>query len=290
MVSLDIFHQDPFKTIQLTTAIEKVPYLPDGLEAMGIFEDKPIRTKALMVEERDGKLVIIPFSDRGSPATERTTERRKARYFEVPRLRHGDTVYADEVAAIREFGQETVLMQVQTELARRMVGPTGLRQNLRYTQEYHRLAAVQGLLLDYDGSVKYNWYNEFGITPNPTVAFNLIANTARTIRPLAAGIVRTMKRKAQGAFIENRSKVIALCGDAFYDNFVTHTDVEKTYANWLQAASLREGTAYKQFDFADVTWINYRGSDDTSLISAGFTNGSAAITGLPTGLANGQDI
>jgi hypothetical protein len=100
-----------------------------------------------------------------------------------------------------------------------------------------------------------------------------------------------MKRKAQGAFIPgNRTRVIALCGDQFYDNFVTHTDVEKTYANWAAAEDLRKGTAFKTFPFADIEWVNYRGSDDTQVISAGFTNGSAAITGLPTGLANGNAI
>lgn len=289
MPGLDVFHSDPFKTIQLTTAIERTPYLPDGLDAMGIFTDMPIRTEAMMVEQRSGQLVIVPFSDRGAPATERTTERRNARYFNVPRLRVADTIYAREVAGIREFGQESVLMQVQTELARRMVGPTGLRNNLLYTQEYHKLAAVQGKLLDADGSVKFDWFTEFGITANPEVAFNLSANTAGTLRPVCANIVRTMKRKAQGAFNLSTS-VVALCGDAFFDKLVTHNDVEKTYANWLAAASMREGTAFKDFGFSDITWINYRGSDDTNLITAGFTNGSAAITGLPTGLANGTNI
>lgn len=290
MANLNIFQQDPFRTITLTAAIEKVPYVPDGLEAMKIFEDKPIRTEELWVEQRQGSLVIVPFSDRGAPGIQRTTEQRNARAFKVPRLRMEDTITARELMGIREFGSETELMQIQKETARRLVGPTGLRTNLRYTQEFHRLAAVQGLLLDANGSVKFNWFNEFGITANPTVAFNLLANTPRTLRPLCANIVRTMKRKAQGAFIEGRTEVVALCGDAFYDNFVTHTDVEKTYANWLSAAALRDGTAFKEMQFADITWINYRGSDDTSLIAASFTNASGAITGLPAGLANGMDI
>jgi hypothetical protein len=290
MVSLDIFRQDPFSTIQLTTAIEKVPYIPDGLEAMGIFEDKPIRTEYMMIEQRAGQLVLIPFTDRGAPGTERTTELRNARSFKVPRLRMEDTIYAREVAGIREFGQESVLMQVQSEVMRRLVGPTGIRANLRFTQEYHRLAALQGKLLDANGSVVYNWFNEFGITANTQVAFNLAANTARTIRPLAANVIRGMKRKAQGAWIEGRTSCVALCGDAFFDNFVTHTDVEKTYANWMAAVSLREGLAFESFRFADINWINYRGSDDTVQISAGFTNGSGAVTGLPAGLANGLNI
>ena len=290
MVSMDIFHSDPFKAITLTMAVEKVPYVPDGLESLGIFVDEPIRTEALAVEERAGKLTLIPMSDRGAPATERTTEKRKMRYFGCPRLRHGDTLYAREIAAIREFGRETELMQAQKEIMRRMVGPTGLRSNLRYTQEFHKLAAVQGKLLDTDGSVKYDWFAEFGITANPIVPFNLLANTARSIRPVAANIVRQMARKAAGAFIPGKTRVIALCGDQFYDNFVTHTDVEKTYANWAAAEDLRKGTAFKTFPFAEIEWVNYRGTDDTLVIAAGFTNGSAAITGLPTGLANGMDI
>jgi hypothetical protein len=180
-------------------------------------------------------------------------------------------------------------MQVQSEVMRRLVGPTGIRNNLRYTQEFHRLAAIQGKLLDSDGSVFYDWFAEFGITPNTTQAFNLAANTARTIRPICGNIVRTMKRKAQGAFL-NSTRVVALCGDEFYDNFVTHTDVEKTYANWNAAVDLRGGTAFKEFSFGDITWINYRGSDDTLVCQVGLTNGSAAITGLPAGLATGYNI
>lgn len=282
MALLDIFHSDPFRTIELGAAVEKVPYIPDGLEAMGIFEDEPIRTEALMVEQRAGQLVIVPFTDRGAPGSQRTTERRNARFFSVPRLKMEDTIYAREVAGIRAFGQESELMQVQTELMRRLVGPTGLRSNLRYTQEFHRLAAVQGFLLDSDGSVRFNWFTEFGITANPEVPFNLIANVAGTVRPNAAGIVRAMKRKSQGAFT-NSTSVVALCGDAFFDKLVTHTDVEKTYANWQAAVSLREGSAFKEFTFADIEWVNYRGSDDNFGVAVALTNGSP--TGTPTSLA-----
>lgn len=290
MVSMNVFQQDAFRTIQLTSAIEKVPYLPNGLAAMNIFQDMPVRTEALMVEQRQGKLVLVPFSDRGSVGTQRTTEQRSARYFQVPRVRTEDTLYAREVAGIRAFGSETELMQVQKEVARRLVGPTGLRSNLQYTQEFHRLAAVQGLLLDADGSVKFNWFSEFGITANPEIAFNLAANTAGTVRPIAANLVRNMRRKAQGAFI-NSSSVVALCGDAFYDKLVTHTDVEKTYANWQAAVSLRQGTAFKDFEFADITWVNYRGSDDTNTVIVALTGGAATGT-VPagSGITSGMSV
>jgi len=291
MVSLDIFHADPFKTIQLTTAVEKVPYVPDGIEMMGIFEDKPIRTEALMIEQRQGKLVLIPFSDRGAPGVQRTTEQRQARYWSVPRIRMEDTIYARELMGIREFGTETVLMQVQKELARRLVGPTGLRNNLRFTQEYHRLAALQGYLLNTDGSVKFNWFTEFGITPNPEVAYGLVAKTLGSLRPICNEVVRTMKRKAQGAFL-NSTRVVGLCGDDFWDYLVTHPDVEKTYLNWAEATDLRKGQAFESYTFGGIDWVNYRGSDDTlGIPGCALVNGSPTVTPPSlTGIVVGQFV
>jgi len=287
---LDIFHSDPFRTIELTTAVEKVPYVPDGLEGMGIFTDKPIRTEALMVEQRQGVLVIVPTTDRGAPGTQRTTELRQARGFKVPRLKMEDTVFARELAGIREFGQETVLMQVQSEVSRRLVGPMGLRTHLALTQEYHKLAAVQGKLLDANGSVIYNWFNEFGITANAEVVFSLPANTARSLRPICNQLTRAMRRKSQGGMTQ-RSRVKALCGDAFFDALITHQDVEKTYLNWYEAKTLRDGMAFETFTFADIDWINYRGVDTIIGIASTSTNGSGVIPIANTaGLAAGDPV
>ncbi|MGH8277781.1 MAG: major capsid protein, partial [Steroidobacteraceae bacterium] len=191
MVSLDIFHQDPFSTIQLTAAVEKVPFQPTTLGDMGIFEPTPIRTTSLMIEERTGKLSLIQTSERGTvPNTERTTEKRKARFFKVPRITEGDTLYASEIQSIREFGQESELMQVQAEVARRLSGPTGLLANVAYTWENMRLGAVQGILLDADGSQIYSFFDEFEIAAPAEVAFNLGAATANSLRPIVNGIVR----------------------------------------------------------------------------------------------------
>jgi len=94
---------------------------------------------------------------------------------------------------------------------------------------------------------------------------------------LCGQLVRNMARKAQGAFTTSTS-VVALVGDAFYDKLVTHPDVEKTYANWQAAQALRDGTAFKSdFVFADITWINYRGSDDVATIKGAATNGNAVV-------------
>uniref|UniRef100_UPI0030DA74E2 major capsid protein n=2 Tax=Pseudomonadota TaxID=1224 RepID=UPI0030DA74E2 len=164
--------------------VERIPHLPQTLGDMELFTPNPIRTTSLAVEERNGVLGIVPLSQRGEPTnSERTTERRKMRSFEVPRIFKGDTIHSHELQNIREFGQETVLMQVQTEVARRLAGPTGILTHLDYTEEFQRLAAVQGLMLDADGSVWYNWFDEFEFVAPTEIAFNLDANIESSLRP-----------------------------------------------------------------------------------------------------------
>jgi hypothetical protein len=268
MASLNIFQNDAFSTFEMTSAIERLPYEPDGLGALNIFTPLPIRTTALGVEERDGVLGIIKTSERGAPiADERTTERRKMRYFETSRITQGDTVWANEIQNIRAFGQETELMQVQTEVARRVAGPTGLLANVRYTWENMRLGAVQGLLLDKDSSLIYNWRDEFGIAAPTTIFFDLASQTANTIRGICNDIIRSMSRSAQGA-MPGTARVTALCGDEFWDKFVQHVDVVRTFLNWSDAADLRNnmGGAFSTFQFGGIDWINYRGSDDNTTI------------------------
>lgn len=266
---LDIFHADPFKAVALTQAVQRNPYQPVGLGSLGIFDPEPIRVRALSIEERTGQLVLIPFSQRGAEGTQRTTERRKMRYFEVPRLMHDDTIYAEEVQGIREFGTESVLMQLESEVARRLSGPTGLLASVEYTKEYLRLAALQGLVLDpKDGHVLYNWFDEFQITQAPEIDFDLTAGTANSLRPICNDLIRTMARKSQGAFTAS-TRVLAMCGDQFYDAFVNHPDVIRTFLNWSDAADIRngsQGAAFSTFDFSGITWFNYRGSDDNQTI------------------------
>ncbi|QNK65757.1 major capsid protein [Variovorax sp. PAMC26660] len=272
---IDIFNGDAFSALALTQGVQRNPYQPSGLGALNIFDPNPIRTTAVSVEERTGTLKLIGFSQRGAEGTQRTTEKRKMRYFDVPRLMHDDTIHTYELQNIREFPEGptgqivTVPMQLEREVARRLAGPTGLLNNIEYTKEYLRLAAVQGMVLDpKDGSVLYNWFDEFQQLQATEVAFNLSANVEFTLRPICNTIKRTMARKAQGAFTQ-QTRVYALCGDTFYDQFMTHKDVVKTFVNFEDARMIRDaafGDAFSAFNFDNITWVNYRGSDDNSTV------------------------
>lgn len=282
MIGMDVFRQDAFSALTLTSTVDRVPYQPTYLGELDIFTPNPIRTTALAVEERDGALTVIGTSQRGAPInSERTTERRKVRYFEVPRIVQGDTIHAHELQNIRAFGEETEFMQLQAEVARRLAGPTGLVANVNYTWENMRLGAVQGILLDADGSVLYNWFDEFQFAQPAPFYFDLAANAANTLRPICNDIIRATARASKGALLAT-SKINALCGDDFWDKFVNHPDVIRTYLSWSDARDIRGGTdgaAFSSFEFAGINWVNYRGSDDNSTIKIP----DAEVKFFPTG-------
>lgn len=275
---MNVFRSDAFSTISLTQQILKHPYQPNGLGALNLFTEVPIRDKAAYIEQAQGKLTVIPTSKRGDPGTPRdkAQDKRQGRYFDVPRLMHDDTIRADEIQSVREFIPPgnglpvvTELMQLQKESARRLSGPTGLQASMEYTRERHRLGAIRGEVLDADNTVIYNWFEQFGITQPQPFVFNLAAATVGTLRPLVNQIQRTVARKSQGAFT-NSSRVMGLCGDDFWDAFINHPDVRQTYLNWTAAADLRNGAefaAFGEFQFGGITFFNYRGSDDASTVA-----------------------
>jgi len=279
---IDVFRQDAFSMLSMTAAVERNPHIPTGIGALNIFDPMPVRTPTVAVEERDGVLSLIPTSPRGGPGAQRTTEQRKMRNFNVPRLRQEDTIYASEIAGIRAFGEETEVMAAQSEVARRLYGSTGLLSNIEYTKEYMRLGAIQGILLDATGSTIYDFFTEFDRAAAAEVDFDLdnASPTPGALRNACTAIVRAMQRASGGAFLPT-TRVHALCGDTFYDQLINHVDVRDTYKNWEAAADLRKDGAFRTFTFGGIDWTNYRGSDDGSTIAIATTKAKFFPVGAP---------
>ena len=66
MASMDIFEGDAFSIIELTRALENIPFKPATLSGSGLFGDRGVRSRTVVIESRDGTLSLIPFSERGS--------------------------------------------------------------------------------------------------------------------------------------------------------------------------------------------------------------------------------
>jgi hypothetical protein len=274
MAHMDVFNSNAFSMGSLTAALNKVEFQPTMLRMMGLFQAYPIRTSFATIEERGGELSLIPTSRRGDPMDEQrdtSAEKRNVHRVDVPRLAKGDRLTADEIQDIRAFGTETELMQVQEEVARRMNGPHGLMRDIELTWENMALGAVQGTVVDADGSsTVIDWFNLFGVSQDAEIAFDFANASEGDVKKNANTVLRQMQRAGKGAFTP-QTEVIALCGDNFYDDLSASSEVRDTYKNTTaqQSERLRNeiGLAFDAFRYGNITWINYRGTDDNSSVA-----------------------
>lgn len=274
MATMDIFNSDAFSMFELTDALNKQDFQPSLLRGMNLFTPRRVRTETVAVEERDGILNVIANSDRGAPLSQRAKNKRTVRDFRTGRIAKGDRITASELAGIREFGSETELKQVAREVMDRLNGPAGLMREVELTWENQMLGAVQGIVLDSDGStVINNWYTEFGVSQAAEIDFDLDNATPASgaVRKKCSQVTRQMMAAAKGAWIPGRTRVVGLCGDNYWDDLTAHSEVRTTYLNTQEARDLRGsvGQPYEMFDYGGITWINYRGTDDGSSVAVG---------------------
>lgn len=264
MATMDVFKADAFSMMELSSTVDNMDFNPQMLGGMNLFTPKPVRQKNIFVDQRDDTLSLIGFSERGSTPSQNERYTRKSINFEIPRIATQDTVWAHEISGLREFGTESELMTVQREVADRL---SKMRQKVEYTEEYLRLAAVQGLVLDpADGSTLYNYYTEFNITQAAAVSFELDVDTT-DVAKICDDLVRSVMRASKGAWIIGQTYLTALVGDAFWNALISHPNVEKFYKNYAAMQELRDLPAFGRFRFHGIEFINYMGSDDNSEIA-----------------------
>jgi len=262
MAHMDIFNDDAFNMVSMTGAVEKTPYVPQFLGSLGIFEPVPVSTTHISIEKRESVLSLIQTSQRGAPLDEWTVEKRDVRNFNTVRIAKGDTLYAHEIQGIRAFGTESEMMGVQAEVARRNMR---IRTDIELTHENMRFGAIQGIVLDADGSTIRNWFTEWSIAQAAEVDF--VLGTATTdIRGKCHAITRAMQVASKGAWTP-ATEVHALAEDSFYDKLINHALVRDTYLNWAAAQELRQNLAFRSFPFGGIMWHNYRGTDDGTTIA-----------------------
>lgn len=266
--TLDIFRGDYFSATTLDEVADEVPFQPQAIGQLGIFDPKPIRTTTVMLSYKQGSFEVVPTSERGGPETPINRRDRKLHYFETVALRQKERVNASELTDIIKNGRplEVQLQDAITEVNER----AGImRTNNEITLERMRWGAIQGVLIDADGSVIYDYFAEFGVPTPVAINFNFAAITANLLANfIEVNVVKPMIR-ALGPRGTPGTRIGAYCGDNFWAGLMTHDAIVRTYLNWQAAAQLRSGLTppWGQFDFGGVTWINFRGTDDGTTIA-----------------------
>ena len=254
MSMLDVFNSDAFSVVSLTDAILKAPFRPMRIGSLGLFRERGITTTTVVIEEKDGRLSLIPTSPRGGPASTIGAQKRTARSFVVPHLERESKIMADEVQNVRAFGSDNAQEAVQALVNERLLD---LRAMHEVTLEHLRVGAIKGQILDADGSsVLFNLFTEFNVTQQ-TEDIALSVKTTK-VRNDAVAIQRLIEKEL-GA--EPITTYRAFCGDEFFDALIEHDQVKESLK--FQESELLRTDLRKGFEFGGITWENYRGKVGT---------------------------
>jgi len=258
MASLDVFKADGFSMEELTAAVNRRDFLPQRTLELGLFDPVRVRTTTISIERKAGVLTLVQTTPRGGPGETRGRNRRELITVAISRIALDDQIMADEVEGIRAFGSQSELMQIQ-QLVNDRAGE--LRRDIEFTHENHRVTALNGVMLDADGTTLLDMYSAWGLSAPAKVMFDLANATDGALREnVEANVIRVILRALKGLG-SGQMRIRALCGDTFWDALIKNAEVRDSFKSQPQAEWLRQGTIFGEFHFAGVTWENYRGSD-----------------------------
>ena len=254
---LDVFDGSGYQAAELTAAINKLPFVPSRLGSSGLFQHKGVSTTVVMVERKKGKIALIPTKTRGSGGTtKKSAEKRDLRPFSIPHVPYSDDLLADSLQNVRAFGSSDKLEAINVLTNEKL---EGLRRDHEITHEYHRIGAIQGRVLDADGSTEiFDFFTEFNITE---VAVDFELDDELTKVKLKCEEVWAKIQEQLGAV--PFTGVTAQVGSGFWKSLITHPAVEKAFERYQESSHLRtlhrDEQKVQRLEFCDITFECYRG-------------------------------
>lgn len=254
----DVFSSNLFGMTTLTDSINEIPYVPQRLSELNIFDVEGVATTTVFIERKGDTLALVQSTPRGGPGKSVAIDRRDAIPFTATHLQLEDRIYADEIQNVRAFGDANRLAGVQEVRDGRL---TTMSQSLDLTLEYHKLGAIQGLVLDADGSVIEDLFDKFGIAEPDDHGLLLEAAWTESMGSPVKRRINAVTREIEADLGGMKpSGYHALVGDDFFDALTSHPETRALYINTSNALQLAGGTMTSRvFTYGDVTWENYRG-------------------------------
>ncbi len=228
----NVFKSNVFGFMSLTTAVNILPPKPTSVDAFAIFAESGINTTTAAVEEKDGKLGLVKSQPRGFIGRGQSSKPRRMRKFDVPHYPEFDAILASEVQGVRQFGSDSVMETVEGKLAEKRVD---LVDRLNLTIDAGKWGAIQGVLYDADGSVLYDWFDEFGVDRNE---FTIdLSDAGLDLRNAVIKMKRAAEKELGGYTF---SKFTLALPAPVFDKFVAHPWNKDAYDRWLDGAQRRD--------------------------------------------------
>lgn len=263
---------DLFKMGTLTASVNKLPQTSSKAGDLGIFAERGINTTFVVVEERHGRLFLIKNTSRNDTPPKTKNRKAKRRVFEVPHLPMPGELLPSDLQNFQPFGADQTVVNQQAVVINDKLAE--LRACVEITKEWHRVGAIQGKILDADGEVLWDLYDEFGVTAKRiSVA---LGTDSTDVKKACLDAKRHAESKLTGV---TATKFKAYCDAVWFDALTEHPKVVRAYANYQEAADRLGGDMRSGFRFGDIEFEEYTctvtGSDGQS--KAFFPAGKAFV-------------
>lgn len=230
---LNVFKDDAFHFMQLTSAVNKLPYVPTRLGTLGWFETEGIWQPNAAIELQDNVLTLVANKPRGAPGAVKGLGKRTMKYLQPAHLPQVFSVMADEIANLRAFGKETEVEVASRFLAKKMAV---CRRDSDVTIEWGRMGAVKGIVYDADGTtVIHNLFTEFGVAQ--TTDSWALSNNATKVQQKFTALKRLVEDKIGGTMMTG---IRVLASAEWFDALVGHPEFKDAWRLWNQSANLRD--------------------------------------------------
>jgi hypothetical protein len=266
-LTLDIFRNDAFSYVSLQRVADNSPYVPSALGAMGLFQPVPIETREVLLYEKDGGFALIPTTEIGSPDVQQVRRQGRLRGLRTVRIAKKDTVQASELTGIANMAlPESVRMRNAMALVSERTEQ--LKTDMEATKELHRLGALQGKLLDADGTtVIYNYFAQYGIADPVTVDIDFADYAEEELMQAFQETFYVPMVTMLGNRWNPNVRIAALVGDGFWGKLMRHPVFYKLYMAMIQGRQIAmeqnpliKPNNWETIYFAGVYWTNFRGS------------------------------
>ena len=241
--------QDMFSVANLTAAVNKLPAIPGKVGAMGLFDEKGVTSTSVVIDEREGRLVLVPNTSRNDDPAPMKGSKRKRRTFETLHLPLNRPILPSQLQGVAAFGQEDATAPVATVINDNL---QELKNSIEATREFQRVGALRGKLLDADGEVISDLFKEFEVSQKKiTVA---LSNAGTNVRKACLDAKRFSESKLGGVMVTGFR---ALCGPDWFDALIDHEKVKAAFANYQEAQDRLGGDMRSGFTFGGIEFIEY---------------------------------
>lgn len=235
-----------------TEAINRIPFKPNLITALGIFGEQTVTSDVVTFDERDNKLVLLDDKLRNSDKKNGIDAKSyKTHLLEVPHYPVESTITVKQLKGIRNFDTD-VEQAIENAVAEDLIKHVDKHDNqLEYLQANMLCSGV--LATENYGTL--NMFTEFGVTKKTA---EIDFADAQAMEPQFRAITNLIKKASTGRY----KGYVVLAGQDFFSAFTNHPDVRDGFVIAGQNSPLRNelgevANGYASLQYGNVTVIQY---------------------------------